>query len=234
MAHPSQTKQKEAITFHKLGKKDMDLCRALLPETQKDPDDFIGYLHRKVFASAGTAYKYPREVKPAEVKFAVRQCMEYDLDPFKNEIHFIFRQNHKLKDITMLTVVGIEGVRLIAIRTGLHAGTGAPQYTYKDDGKPDACTIEVLKINPMNGREVPTGMTVFYDEFYDPFGPVWQDKPRYMLAKVAEAHALKKSFKMGQIYIPEELPVERAKIEVDSKTVTDEIDAIKASYEDAK
>lgn len=102
-------------------------------------------------------------------------------------------------------VTSIDRSRKIGARSGV-TGKSAPTYTEKD-GKIETCSVTVYK---RNGH--PEGYTalVYFDE-YTTGKNLWQTKPRTMIAKVAEMHALRMACpeELSQDYIEEEFAAER-------------------------
>lgn len=105
-------------------------------------------------------------------------------------------------------IPSISYVRKVAMRSGL-SGKGAPVFTFKADGKPETCTITVKR--HVNGQQGEYTATVYFDE-YNTNKNQWLTKPKTMLAKVAEMHAIRSGFpeETSQFYTEEELakPIE--------------------------
>jgi len=100
--------------------------------------------------------------------------------------------------------VGIDYSRKKAQRSG-QTGKSKPIFTETEDGKLESCEITVYK---KDGH--PDGYTalVYFDE-YNQGNTMWKKKPRTMLAKVAEMHALRMAFpdELSQVYVEEEVSV---------------------------
>lgn len=103
-------------------------------------------------------------------------------------------------------VTSIDYVRKIAMRSGL-VGKSAPTYTLDDKGKIETCTITVKRI--VSGQTGEFTATVYFSE-YNTGRNTWATKPRTMIAKVAEMHALRSAFpeEMAQQYVEEEMELE--------------------------
>lgn len=141
------------------------------------------------------------------------------LNPFQRQIYAIMRQEsykdergnwQKRQKMTIQT--GIDGYRLIAARTGLHAGTSDAVYGPKDaNGYPEWATVVVRKILP-NGAIAEFTATARWAEYVQtnkegkPSGQ-WPKMPFLMLGKCAEALALRKSFpaELSGVYTSEEM-----------------------------
>jgi hypothetical protein len=102
-------------------------------------------------------------------------------------------------------VTSVDFARKQGMRSGV-VGVSEPAYEEKD-GKVVACTITVKrKIDGYIGEYT---AKVYFDE-YTTGRNLWLSKPRTMLAKVAEMHALRKACpeEMAQLYTVDELGAE--------------------------
>jgi phage recombination protein Bet len=147
-------------------------------------------------------------------------CKKKKLDPFTKQVYCIkWPRTHGPAE--MVIIVGIGGYRSMAARSHRRdfGGTGEPKWTFNDptlgvQGKtpagrriPDSVTVEAFR---RKGDRVGAA-TVFWEEF----APVdlkanrsdfWNRMPKHMLAKCAEAHALRKVFPdLSDIYSEEEM-----------------------------
>jgi hypothetical protein len=111
-------------------------------------------------------------------------------------------------------ISSIEHARERGMRNGL-CGKDKPEFTFTTkDGKEvlESCTVTVKRLS--NGHVGEYAATVYFDEFYKPgktwnekYTPsMWDEKPKAMLSKVAEMHALRMAFPedLSQIYVEEE------------------------------
>jgi len=100
-------------------------------------------------------------------------------------------------------VTSIDYMRKIASRSGL-AGKSAPRFT-NDNGKVESCSVTVKKVLK-NGEIGEFESLVYFDE-YTTGKNLWVKKPRTMLAKVAEMHALRMAFpeELSKAYIEDEM-----------------------------
>jgi phage recombination protein Bet len=166
-----------------------------------------------------------------ELFYFARVSQASGLDPAKREIYAIFR-NVKQKDGTwkpkMSIQTGIDGLRVVAERSGKYAGSDEPEYDYDDEYKitvnvagsnrqvPNKARVSVKKI--VGGQIVSTTRSAKWEEFYpgDQQGTMWKKMPEVMLAKVAEAQALRAAFPnvTEGLYIDEEM--QQADIDVDT------------------
>lgn len=110
------------------------------------------------------------------------------LDPFARQIYGVVRKGR-------LTIqVGIDGLRLIAERSGGYAGNDEPVFA-EDDGAPFKASVTVWKL--VAGQLRPFTASAYWDEYYPGDGDagfMWRKMPHVMLGKVAEALALRKAF----------------------------------------
>lgn len=140
-----------------------------------------------------------------ELSLFLNQCRRTGLDPFSRQIHAVKRAGK-------LTIqVGIDGLRLVADRTGQGDGQDGP-YWCGDDGAwrdvwleaapPAAAKVVVYRKGQARGY---TGVAR-WAEFNQGQG-MWGKMPATMLAKVAESIALRKAFPMelSGLYAPEEI-----------------------------
>lgn len=108
-------------------------------------------------------------------------------------------------------VTSIDHARKIGMHSGI-CGVLAPVYEVGADGKIISCTVTVQRrVGEYVGEYA---ATVFFDEYYKAgmtyngqYKPsMWDSKPRTMLAKVAEMHALRKACPetLSQSYVEEE------------------------------
>jgi phage recombination protein Bet len=88
-------------------------------------------------------------------------------------------------------VTSIDDARSNAAATGDYAGSTGGEFTYKDNGRIETCSVTVKKF--VKGTICDFTATVHFDE-YDGKRNLWASKPHTMIAKVAEMHALRKAF----------------------------------------
>ncbi len=133
------------------------------------------------------------------------------LDVFSRQIHAIKRYDSSAQREVMSFQTGIDGYRLIASRTGLHAGTEPATFVIDDNtGALISATVTVYKI--VAGQRVSFSATARYSEYValkkDKTPNIfWLTKPFLMLEKCAESLALRKAFpaELSGIYTNEEM-----------------------------
>lgn len=140
----------------------------------------------------------------AIIKVFSQICELHNLNPVKKEI-FLLPYNARVSrggkdvwEVRYATIVGRDGLRIKAQRTGQLAGMDQPIY---DDGKtiamfktgelPLSCTVTVYRL--VSGQRCAFTASVKFSEFSNG-KQKWASMPFHMIAKVAECHALKMAF----------------------------------------
>ncbi len=159
-----------------------------------------------------------------EFALFLHQCERTGLNPFARQIYCLGRRTRDDAGnwvVAMVTQVGIDGQRLVAERTGLYRGQTVPVFfdaagnareVWLDTRKPPvACKVGVMK----EGFAEPLYVVALYDEYVqrkrdNQPAAMWANKPTVMLAKCAEAAALRKAFpqELSGLYTEEEVPPE--------------------------
>lgn len=145
-----------------------------------------------------------RQIAPgidaANLEFFAAICRRVQLDPFTKQIYCIQRGGKW----TIQT--GIDGYRLIAARTGDLAGIDDAEYDTEDSNHPAWARVTVWRF--VQGQRVPFTAKARYSEYKPAQGAqMWDRMPYLMLAKCAEALALRKAFpaELSGVYTGEEM-----------------------------
>lgn len=144
-----------------------------------------------------------------ELKLFEQVCKRTKLDPFARQIYGIKSGGR------FMIQTSIDGLRLIAERSGKYRGQVGPYFCGKDgvwkdvwlEGVPAACKVGVLHEDFKEPLYAVCRM-----DAYQQSTPIWNKMPDMMLAKVAESLALRKAFPqdLSGVYGEGELPEDRA------------------------
>jgi phage recombination protein Bet len=162
----------------------------------------------------------------AELQLFGQVCQQTQLNPFARQVYGIVRNARKkvgdrwVDDPKMTIQVSIDGLRLVAERSGKYLGQVGPEWCGEDgawrdiwlsDKHPSAARVGVLKA----GAAQPTYAVARWDSYVQTFtqngetkvGSMWAKMPDVMLAKCAEALALRKAFpqELSGLYTNDEM-----------------------------
>ena len=147
-----------------------------------------------------------RGASDSEMGLFVQVCQRLRLDPFARQIYLVKRPGQAAS-----IQVSIDGFRVVAERSGEYQGQTKPEWCAEDgvwrdvwlsSKAPAAARIGIYR----TGFREPL-VRVARTEAYRQRGPFWDRMADHMIAKVAEALALRAAFPhdLGGIYAPEEM-----------------------------
>lgn len=173
-----------------------------------------------------------RDLDSSEFDVFMAMAKGYQLNPFQRQIYAIVYNKDKPEKRSVSYVTGIDGYRSIAARAGNYQ-PGRATFTTSPDLKSDTNPLGIEKAEYTCKRMAPDGTwgeawgEAYWDEFaplreewaYDPdagkrqptgrleLTGKWKDMPRLMLAKCAEAQALRRGWPelMSGLYVEEEM-----------------------------
>lgn len=139
-----------------------------------------------------------------ELALFAQVCQRTGLDPFRRQIFAVMRWDRDAGRKIMQTQVSIDGLRLIAQRSGGYAGQIGPEWcgpdgvwrdVWLDQEPPSAARVGVLR----HGWTHPVHAVALYREYVQVTkdgapNSMWRRYPSVMIAKCAEALALRKAF----------------------------------------
>ena len=145
-----------------------------------------------------------------ELQLFLYQAKRTGLDPLARQLYFLKRNvkvgNEWKKKVSIQT--SIDGFRVIAERNGSYAGQSEPEFE-EAGATPKLCKVRVYRFGPNGERYEASVGVAYWNEYVPQSGQdfMWRKMPHTMIAKVAEALALRKAFPqdLSGIYTEEEM-----------------------------
>jgi len=151
----------------------------------------------------------------AEFEVFIEVCKAKKLNPLFNQIYFIKRGDKPTYQTS------IDGLRLIADRTKRYSPGREPTFQYDSKGELLSATSYVKKMSD-DGTWHEVGATAFWSE-YNAGVNLWKKMPHIMLAKCAEALALRRAFPADMLGIYAQEEMEQASSETEPETIEETI-----------
>jgi phage recombination protein Bet len=180
-----------------------------------------------------------------ELSMFLQQCQRLRLDPFSRQIFLVPRYDSSVRAMVRTPQVSIDGMRLIAQRTGKYRGQTPVEWCAKDgvwadvwldDNQPPAAARVGVRHSDF---DEPLYAVARYGAYVQTrkdgkANAMWARMPDLMLGKVAESLALRKAFphELSGVYTTDEMGQAKVqtpvKAESKPKQLTEAVGAIEA------
>lgn len=146
-----------------------------------------------------------KDLNDGEFQMLMMMAVRFRLDPLARQLTPVVFNAKDQEKRRVSYITTIDGYRLVAHRTGQFAGIDEPAFTYdQQNGRLTHCSITVYKM--VQGIRCPFSAKVRFSEYNTGYNN-WKTMPETMIAKVTEAHALRKAFpqELSGIYTDDEM-----------------------------
>lgn len=171
-----------------------DKLLSLIPEGHS-PKVYVDLVKTQVLGVTKEGVDRPDE----DLMFFLYTAKRTGLDPLVNQVYAVYRWDNRLGREKMTIQTGIDGMRLVAQRSGEYAGQDDAKYLPEDESTQYPVKASVTVYKMLNGQRVPFTATARWSEYVQVGkdgrpSNLWAKMPYLMLAKCAEALALRKAF----------------------------------------
>lgn len=193
-----------------------EVLKKFVPKDQPSPGAWLDLVKTQVLGVTKTGQERPIE----DLVFFLNTCKRTGLDPLARQIYAVYRWDSRQSRERMAIQVSIDGMRLVAQRSGCYGGQDDVKFDYQTLSNPVTgkeekqlvATVTVYRLNPKTGERMPVTASARWEEYAqkDKDGNLiglWPKMPYLMLGKVAEALALRKAFpqELSGLYSSEEM-----------------------------
>lgn len=188
----------------------IEMLMKYIPEEAVSPQGYIKLVKSQVLGYDKAGHDRPFE----DLLYFLHVCNKTKLDPIAKQIYCVYRWDYHQGKDKMTIQAGIDGLRLIAQRSGAYGGQDDAVFDPVDESAPypKKATVTVYRVNPVNGERMPVPGTARWNEYAQKkkdgeLMGLWKSMPYNQLSKCAEALALRKAFpaELSGIYIKEEM-----------------------------